>query len=452
MNRVQTTLLAPVGILALLNTLGCDGIIEIKDPCSLIEEICNGVDDNCNGMVDEGFPHTAHYPDGDGDGFGNRLMQEASCMDVNVRPGFVDNGDDCNDMDPSAHPGGLDDNCDGIDNNCSGTPDDEADSGLFEDWYLDEDGDGSGDPLTFIPTCAGNPTANMLLNPGGRQYVGNAWDCNPYEADFNDANPDSSIDCQDPDDDGITSRGDSNPLTFVANGGQSINELVNIMEPAYRAMLEAARWQIPEMYEPLGTSLGACWDWNTRGDYGTFLCQDNSVMDIVYGPVPMEGLGLPYVYDIDFDLRTQQGSEAVVVILSDPCDAENTCGSEMPLLLISPVAGEIWLAEYSSASGFNLLDSADLSAYDWDGDGTIDPYADNVWYDFHVESNTAGHLSVMVGIDGSEIVYEVVNTLNASTTTVGGNVAFITANSSVEVNDLDVFALNGLHREDASGQ
>ena len=37
-------------------------------------EVCDGVDQNCNGAIDDGVPTNTYYLDGDGDGFGSRLI------------------------------------------------------------------------------------------------------------------------------------------------------------------------------------------------------------------------------------------------------------------------------------------------------------------------------------------------------------------------------------------
>ena len=61
-------------------------------------EVCDGVDNDCNGKVDEGF-------DKDGDGY-------FECKQANAPL-------DCNDMDPTIHPG-ANELCNGVDDNCDG--------------------------------------------------------------------------------------------------------------------------------------------------------------------------------------------------------------------------------------------------------------------------------------------------------------------------------------------
>jgi PKD repeat protein len=85
-------------------------------------EACNGKDDDCNRVVDDGLPKTTYYQDADGDGYGNASVTLEACAQP---PGYVANASDCDDSDPSQHPGaqeicnGEDDDCDGqIDESC----------------------------------------------------------------------------------------------------------------------------------------------------------------------------------------------------------------------------------------------------------------------------------------------------------------------------------------------
>lgn len=100
-------------------------------------ERCNGVDDDCDGVIDG--PAAAGGPrwlvDGDGDGFGAG-SGITSCVPVE---GHVQAGGDCDDADPTVHPGALD-GCDGVDTDCNGLVDDAPD----QIGYPDGDGDGFG--------------------------------------------------------------------------------------------------------------------------------------------------------------------------------------------------------------------------------------------------------------------------------------------------------------------
>ena len=80
--------------------------------------------DNINfyGSIDLGFPPYVKYLDLDGDGFGRPDAFIATCADVNF-PGYVDNGNDCDDDDYYKNPGVAETPCDGFDENCNGDDD-----------------------------------------------------------------------------------------------------------------------------------------------------------------------------------------------------------------------------------------------------------------------------------------------------------------------------------------
>jgi len=82
------------------------------------------------------------------------------------RDGYTAAGGDCNDADPTIHPGARE-LCDGIDSNCDGIADDD----LYLVFYQDRDADGYGNPAVSTRAC---------VPPPG--YVAAAGDCN--DADF----------------------------------------------------------------------------------------------------------------------------------------------------------------------------------------------------------------------------------------------------------------------------
>jgi cysteine-rich repeat protein len=82
------------------------------------DETCNGLDDDCDGLIDEDIA-LAFFQDRDHDGFGTYGVTITAC---DLPEGYVQNGDDCDDGDPTVHPG-AEELMDGIDNDCNGEVD-----------------------------------------------------------------------------------------------------------------------------------------------------------------------------------------------------------------------------------------------------------------------------------------------------------------------------------------
>lgn len=81
------------------------------------EEHCDDVDEDCDGEVDEdAVDRTEWAVDADGDGWGTDEV-ELACDAID---GLTDKTGDCNDADPTIHPGADDPVCDGIDHDCDG--------------------------------------------------------------------------------------------------------------------------------------------------------------------------------------------------------------------------------------------------------------------------------------------------------------------------------------------
>ncbi|MFT3841637.1 MAG: putative metal-binding motif-containing protein [Myxococcaceae bacterium] len=158
----------------------CSGVtgVDCDDTDPMIypgaKELCDGIDNDCNAKVDDGLTQLTYYKDQDGDGFGADQVG-MGCADAPA--GTATQSGDCDDTDPKVHPNAAE-ICNGIDDNCDG----QSDNGLpFQDFYLDADGDGYGDPMsTPEHSCQSTVTghvandtdcddANATVHPGATE-------------------------------------------------------------------------------------------------------------------------------------------------------------------------------------------------------------------------------------------------------------------------------------------
>ncbi len=194
------------------------------------DELCDDIDHNCDGDTAEGaIDAPTWYLDADGDGYGDAATGQASCSQPH---GYTAFADDCNDSDPSYHPGAAetdcadpaDYNCDGsvgyedadgddtaacedcddsnanlstpspescddIDNDCDGQVDEAGATGETP-WYLDADGDGYGRLTTSASACAQPPgyvaDSNDCDDLDAAAYPGAAEVCDEIDNDCND--------------------------------------------------------------------------------------------------------------------------------------------------------------------------------------------------------------------------------------------------------------------------
>ncbi len=165
------------------------------------DELCDGADQDCDGEVDEdGVDGPTYHPDLDGDGYGASGVSHSACDGGS----WVLDGTDCDDLDPSVHPG-ADELCDAADRNCDG----DAEAGAIDlvTWYADEDGDGyGGSDLSEVGCVA--PTG----------YVDNGDDCKDDATAFYPGAPDF-CDNRDHDCDGEVAEIDSvDTLDWYADG------------------------------------------------------------------------------------------------------------------------------------------------------------------------------------------------------------------------------------------
>ena len=182
---------APAGTAA--TPTDCDDVHASVHPGAA--EVCNGLDDDCDGGVDVAATDAVSwYTDGDGDGYGTGTAS-TGCA---APPEAAGRAGDCDDADPSAHPGAVE-RCDGVDNDCDGDAD--GDAVDADTWWPDTDGDGYG---------AGTPVVSCTALPA---HADNGDDCLDSDASTHPL-ADETCDSVDNDCDGHIDEGAIDPSVW----------------------------------------------------------------------------------------------------------------------------------------------------------------------------------------------------------------------------------------------
>ena len=149
-------------------------------------ELCNGVDDDCDGDTDEGLELLTYYADVDADGFGGELLGDFCSQPSGSS--LIDG--DCDDFNEQVHPG-ANELCNGIDDDCDGETDEDA-GGIEYFADADADGYGSTSLGLFCTQPAGSSAqdgdcddTNAAINPGAAEVCNDIDDDCDGETDEN---------------------------------------------------------------------------------------------------------------------------------------------------------------------------------------------------------------------------------------------------------------------------
>ncbi len=121
-------------------------------------ESCDEVDNDCDGVVDEDLELVTYYRDADADLHGDPDDTVEACAPP---PGYVSEGDDCDDTDATVFPGAPEVYQDGTDSNCNG----------YSDYVVTVSGTGPGFSDGDLSEARFNNPSGMVMDRQGNLYV-----------------------------------------------------------------------------------------------------------------------------------------------------------------------------------------------------------------------------------------------------------------------------------------
>ena len=358
------------------------------------EELCDGIDNNCDDLIDnEATDALTFYEDFDGDGFGDAESIESACE---APEGFVDNMDDCDDLEATVYPS-ADELCDGMDNNCDGVSDEGLEPIVS---YLDADGDGFGS----------TESNEDCLIPEG--YVDNMNDCDDEKADIgsniDDMDCDGLLNADDDDVDGDGYLGDEECDDMDASMVQLIdsietesfdedgdgvfeqvdtysyleNGLVSVKSEVYDIDGDGVDDEIETTYtynEDGSLSSGVvAYDYAIDGadeiNY-TFVVTndaDGNILSSIGNGTRVDGstfsYSYTYTYDVDGNMLTQ-------ILEADWSGSGTTEQSSLLTNTYDPATGNLLSQSVDAvnADGYQLIDGVaeEVRTYAYDGDGNL---------------------------------------------------------------------------------